>query len=200
MTYKKWKKILQFHSKDEKSKKDINNSLFLWGKIIEVTILIFLNLRLEPNIASEEWPKSILTPKFQGPSAVWSLLHVVGFSTKDVNTQRMSIYLTISTRILWRQQTNLTWKLINETYWKKVTKTEKDKTGQNRSTTKEKSRRGRRQKRKIEEKIQNTCKNICRKNYKYHNSIWIPSLLHRPCLNLCTKYRFCRWTPVFPPN
>ena len=86
--------------KDEKFKEKHHNPLLLWRKIIDVTILIFLNLRLEPNIASEEYPKSILTPKFQGPLPVWSLLHVVGFSTKEINTQRMSIYLTISTRIL----------------------------------------------------------------------------------------------------
>ena len=55
------------------------------------SILILLNFRLCPNIALK-WAKSILTPNFKVPATVWSLLHVVGFSTKGINKRRMSTY------------------------------------------------------------------------------------------------------------
>ena len=65
--------------------------IFVRLRCTRSSILILLNFRLCLNIALK-WAKSILTPNFKVPATVWSLLHVVGFSTKGINKRRMSTY------------------------------------------------------------------------------------------------------------
>ena len=102
-------------------------NIFVRLRCTRSSILILLNFRLCPNIALK-WAKSILTPNFKVPATVWSLLHVVGFSTKGINKRRMSTYfanILILKRTKYEQHNAIQLWHIEEKIWVKYMRSDK---------------------------------------------------------------------------